>query len=120
VSAHLRRLAAGWLVLLLSATGVGARSDVAHKANPNARLTKATRASRDTNDALHQNGGDVNAANAMGDTALHAATFKGFATVVKFLADKGGDMTKKNKRGKSPELCHEREKIVRCVTDFGR
>ena len=84
-------------------------------------------------DALHENeartmevvrlalelGGDVNAANAMGDTALHAATFKGFATVVKFLVDKGGDMSRKNKRGKAPELCYDRDKIVRCVTELG-
>jgi ankyrin repeat protein len=64
-------------------------------------------------------GGDVNAANAMGDTALHAATFKGFGTVVQFLVDKGGDMSRKNKRGKTPELCYEGGKIVRCVTDLG-
>ena len=84
-------------------------------------------------DALHENeartmevvrlalelGGDVNAANAMGDTALHAATFKGFAAVVKFLVDKGGDMSRKNKRGKAPELCYDRDKIVRCVTELG-
>jgi ankyrin len=178
---------------------------LAHKANPNARVTKGTRAPRDTNqwilssylagatpfllaakyaeptimrllvanggdpllptndgttplmmaagmtwgwnmedrrdravpnevvDALHENeartlevvrlalelGGDVNAANAMGDTALHAATFKGFATVVKVLVDQGGDMSRKNKRGKVPELCYDRDKIVRCVTELG-
>ena len=61
----------------------------------------------------------VNAANDAGDTALHAATFKGFGAVVDFLVHLGGDMSAKNKRGKPPELCYEREKIVRCVTDFG-
>jgi ankyrin repeat protein len=64
-------------------------------------------------------GGDVNAANAAGDTALHAATFKGFETVVRYLVDKGGDMSRKNKRGKAPELCYEEQKVVRCVYETG-
>lgn len=64
-------------------------------------------------------GGEVNAANAAGDTALHAATFKGFETVVKFLVANGGDMGRKNKRGKAPALCHEEQKIVRCVYEAG-
>jgi ankyrin len=64
-------------------------------------------------------GGDVNAANAAGDTALHAATFKGFETVVKHLVNRGGDMGRKNNRGKAPELCYEQSKVVRCVYEAG-
>ena len=61
----------------------------------------------------------VNAANDAGDTALHGATFKGFAAVVQLLVDQGGDMEARNKRGRPPELCYENGEIVRCVTDFG-
>ena len=62
----------------------------------------------------------VSAANDAGDTALHGATFKGFGAVVDYLIELGGDMSAKNKRGRSPELCHDDEGgIVRCVTDFG-
>lgn len=61
----------------------------------------------------------VNAANAAGDTALHAATFKGFGAVVDFLVARGGDMQARNRQGRRPELCYEGERVVRCVTDFG-
>ena len=61
----------------------------------------------------------VNAANAAGDTALHAATFKGFGAVVDFLVARGGDMQARNRQGRLPELCYEGERVVRCVTDFG-
>jgi hypothetical protein len=33
--------------------------------------------------------------------------------------DKGGDMSRKNKRGKAPELCYEEQKVVRCVYEAG-
>lgn len=60
-------------------------------------------------------GADVNAANNAGDTALHAAAYKGFGSVVQLLVDKGGDMNAKNKRGKTPQLCYERGKVARCM-----
>ncbi len=47
-------------------------------------------------------GGDVNAANQAGDTALHSAAAQGFDTVVQFLADKGAQLNVKNKRGQTP------------------
>jgi ankyrin repeat protein len=47
-------------------------------------------------------GGDVNAANQAGDTALHTAAAQGYDTVVQFLADRGAQMNAKNKRGLTP------------------
>jgi ankyrin repeat protein len=47
-------------------------------------------------------GGDVGAVNKSGDTALHAAAFHQYETVIQFLADHGGDVNVKNKAGQSP------------------
>ena len=47
-------------------------------------------------------GGDVNAANAAGDTPLHGAASRGFNTVVEFLAQRGAKLDVKNKRGQTP------------------
>ena len=46
-------------------------------------------------------GGDVNAVNRAGDTALFGAVPKGFKTVVRFLVDRGAKLDVKNKRGQS-------------------
>jgi ankyrin repeat protein len=47
-------------------------------------------------------GGDVNAVNDAGYTALHGASFRGANDVVQFLVDHGAKMDVKNKEGKSP------------------
>jgi ankyrin repeat protein len=47
-------------------------------------------------------GGDVNAANQAGDTALHSAASQGYDTVVQFLAEHGAQLNAKNKRGQTP------------------
>lgn len=46
-------------------------------------------------------GGDVNASNEAGNTALHGAAPRGFTTVVQFLADRGAKLDVKNKRGQT-------------------
>jgi ankyrin repeat protein len=46
-------------------------------------------------------GGAVNAKNQNGETALFGAVSKGFASVVKYLADQGADIRVRNKRGQS-------------------
>jgi ankyrin repeat protein len=46
--------------------------------------------------------GDVNALNQAGDTALHSAASLGYDTVVQFLADRGAQLSVKNKRGQTP------------------
>lgn len=46
-------------------------------------------------------GADINTKNAEGFTALHAATYAGFDTVVQFLADKGIDLNAKTKAGQT-------------------
>jgi len=47
-------------------------------------------------------GVDINAANGQGQTALHAAALKGYDKVVQFLADRGANLTVKDKQGKTP------------------
>ena len=47
-------------------------------------------------------GGDVNAVNDEGYTALHGASFRGANEVVKFLVDHGAKMDVKNKDGRMP------------------
>jgi uncharacterized protein len=44
-------------------------------------------------------GADVNTANQAGDTALHIAALQGFNSVVQLLADRGAELSVKNKRG---------------------
>ena len=47
-------------------------------------------------------GGDVNAANVDGRTALHAAVYMGEPDVVQFLAEKGANLNAKDKYGETP------------------
>jgi ankyrin repeat protein len=47
-------------------------------------------------------GGDVNAVNERGQTAVHAATFLGYADVLRFLAEKGANLDLKDKYGQTP------------------
>jgi ankyrin repeat protein len=46
-------------------------------------------------------GGDINATDEGGDTALHSAAGRGYDTVVQFLAEHGADLDVKNKRGRT-------------------
>lgn len=59
------------------------------------RVKEAVRASLDL-------GIDVNAINAAGDTALHAAASMGYESVVQLLASVGASLNVKNKRGQTP------------------
>jgi ankyrin len=47
-------------------------------------------------------GVDVNAANADGNTALHAVAARGYNTVVQFLVEKGARRDARNKKGQTP------------------
>jgi len=47
-------------------------------------------------------GHDVNAANTMGNTALHGATMAGFDQIVQVLADKGAHVNARNRKGETP------------------
>jgi ankyrin repeat protein len=57
-------------------------------------------------------GVDVNAKNALGQTAVHAAVFKGADTIIKFLVAKGANVNARNTMGQTPltlaELGHYR------------
>jgi ankyrin repeat protein len=57
---------------------------------------------------LMASGVDVNAANATGDTALHAAvTGRGAEAIVRFLTENGADLQARNKRGLTPRAAAE-------------
>ena len=47
-------------------------------------------------------GADLNETNQAGDTALHAAATQGFNSIVQLLADRGAELSVKNKRGLTP------------------
>jgi ankyrin repeat protein len=47
-------------------------------------------------------GGDVNAADAGGETALHGAAYRGANTIVRFLVGRGARLDAKNNRGWTP------------------
>jgi ankyrin repeat protein len=53
-------------------------------------------------------GGDVNAVNAAGDTALHGAAHIRGDALVQFLADKGAALSVRNSRGETPLMVAER------------
>ena len=57
-------------------------------------------------------GVDVNAKNALGQTAMHAATFKGANTIVRYLVEHGADINARNNMGQTAltlaELGHYR------------
>ena len=52
-------------------------------------------------------GGDVNAANESGDTALHGVASQGADTIVQFLVDKGAKVNVNNKVGETPLMIAE-------------
>lgn len=54
-----------------------------------------------------ERGGDVNAVNAAGDTALHGAAAMGVDTIVQVLVDEGAKLNVKNKRGWTPLIIAE-------------
>jgi ankyrin repeat protein len=65
-------------------------------------------------------GGDVNAANAAGDTALHGAAHIRADGLVQFLVDQGADMDARNKRGEAPLTIAERTVSAGSIPAFGR
>jgi ankyrin repeat protein len=57
-------------------------------------------------------GGDVNAANRAGDTALHSAAALGMDTLIEFLAGRGANVEARNKAGRTPLAAARRENGV--------
>ncbi len=51
---------------------------------------------------LLDRGADINAANDAGDTAMHAAAFRGSEDIIMFLAEKGANLRAKDKQGRTP------------------
>ena len=51
---------------------------------------------------LVDRGADINAANSAGDTATHAAAFRGSEDIIKFLQSKGANLGAKNRQGRTP------------------
>ena len=52
-------------------------------------------------------GGDINHRNMSGESALHAAVYRGEDPVVQFLVDKGADINARNKMGSTPLVLAE-------------
>ena len=65
------------------------------KLEPQSRVLDAVQAAIDL-------GGDVNAINQAGNTALHSAAFLGYDPVVQRLVDRNAAVNVKNKRGQTP------------------
>lgn len=90
---------------LMAAAGVGASlssdrrgvgtDDGGGTLEPQSRILDAVQAAIDL-------GGDVNAANQAGNTALHGAAFLGYDSVVQRLVDRNAMINAKNKRGQTP------------------
>jgi uncharacterized protein len=78
---------------LMAAAGVGRRA--AESSVVEERAIEAAR------EAL-EHGGDINAANNAGDTALHGAAAMRWPALVKLLAEKGAALDARNKRGRTP------------------
>ena len=104
----------GWTPLMLAAGaswryGVWDRRD---RVLPRELATQAELVDEEgTAAAVHlavESGADVNSVDADGNTALHHVVDKGFDRVVLFLADRGGALDVKNKRGQTPIAIVER------------
>ena len=67
-------------------------------------------------------GADVNAASDAGDTALHAAAFHGFDSVVEYLVRRGADLHVRNARGETPLAramnARAPARLTRSLTDY--
>lgn len=68
-------------------------------------------------------GSDINAANPLGDTALHIAAVQGYADVVKLLASNGADLNARNAKDQTPLAAAAgrpgRESIVDLLRSLG-
>ena len=67
-------------------------------------------------------GADINAASDAGDTALHAAAFHGFDSVVEYLVRRGADLHARNARGETPLAralnARAPARLTRSLTDY--
>lgn len=81
---------------LMLAAGLGTKEeDASGRRKTEAEAIDAIRMALDA-------GLDINASNALGQTALHGAATQGFDRVVRFLADRGASLEVKDKRGFTP------------------
>ena len=90
------------LVRLLAAKGANVRID--KDGTPAVVEAVATNEQRslETITALLELGADVDARDKVGNTALHAAAYRGFATIVQALADAGASLKVRNRKGQTP------------------
>ena len=83
---------------LMAAVAARRRREPGLAANPAEDQRRVLQAAR----AAIEAGGDVNAADAAGNTALHTAAARRLDTVVQFLADSGADLHALNDQGQTP------------------
>jgi uncharacterized protein len=99
----------GTTALMLSA-GVGWGEGRGNRRDQRMDATEITPTSRARDElsslaavtAAAELGGDINAVNRAGDTALHGAAAKRWTSVIRYLVDKGATLEVKNKRGQTP------------------
>ena len=81
------------ITALMAAAGMGRRED---------RTEEEERSSLEAVKVVVELGGDVNATNQFGQTALHAAAYMGADDIIQFLASKGAKVDAKDKYGQTP------------------
>lgn len=87
---------------LMAAAGVGSPSDRRSRILTDETVTEDDRRALQAVEIAIALGGDVNATNQAGDTALHGAALKGYQSVVDLLVSRGGQMGVKNVAGRTP------------------
>lgn len=89
---------------VMLAAGIGSRTSASRRGIDTIDFGKVEPESRvrDGVAAVVGLGGDPNAANQAGDTALHVAAARGFDTVIQLLVEHGARVDVKNKRGITP------------------
>ena len=98
-------LANGALVDLPNTTGVTpimTAAGMGHGANPTRGRYKTEAQGAESIRLLAAAGGDINARNAQGQTALHAAAQKGWSDIVRTLVDLGADLEAEDANGVTP------------------
>lgn len=90
------------LVRLLAANGAHVRTDKDGTSALVEAVGNNEGRSLETVKALVELGADVNARDEVGNTAVHAAAYRGFASIVQVLADAGANLALRNRNGQTP------------------
>ena len=89
---------------IMLAAGMGSRTSASRRGIDTIDFGKVEPESRVLEGlvAAVKSGGDINAANPAGDTALHVVSARGYDTVIQWLVESGARLDVRNKRGVTP------------------